>query len=197
MVKLSKQVKKDLKIKFVQLCQRNSKDNYQKLADAVSKLSGLQHNSVYWFDKLSKNPTAEDIKRQLKELKKDPKIQNIELTASYITVTTAPIKIKHKDTTYFLGNFLIKITKNGYVMFENKTMPVFHKLFEQNVKFDHPNILFNTVVVGNIVKALPEIIGSKNFLLAIKLCIQHISSYKEESAFAPIDLWPVFKPIEK
>lgn len=187
--------------RFVELCKKYKGARHIETlrSDIVSIQEKVQR---YQQELMIKIRESEQKERMLRSLESDmlsssmqfekefeticahPDVEEILIGDPMLVVHTKPISIKYDKGTYLIGRFKISLCLNG----EKSIVTMLNddnRIRKGDNWYDHPHVKNEKPCLGNISKALPELIAEHRYFTAISVCIQFLKSYTKSDEYGP------------
>ncbi|MFA5103546.1 MAG: hypothetical protein WC525_10405 [Candidatus Thermoplasmatota archaeon] len=113
-------------------------------------------------------------------------VKDVRITDKVIHVYTDMIQIRHKGTTYNIGEFKIDIHTDGSeggVRVFNLTRPIAGQLAHPHIKID------GHCCLGNIKEGVHKLLAEYQYVVLAQLMITFLQSYNSENPYGRVTLW--------
>ena len=114
-----------------------------------------------------------------------PGVTSVEVEQGRLVVGTEPVEIRWSGTSYALGAYRLVLDLAGDVRIEsvNKLGP--------KAAWDHPHVQDGLPCLGNLREGVLKLIAEYELALAVQVLLDFLATYQPESAYTPIENWPV------
>lgn len=168
----------DMLQKEIDSLQKYVQDFQQKIVGAIRQveekrrmLRSLENDNLF---------SSVHFEKEFESIRVHSDVEEILIGDSVLAVHTKPIFISYQGTEYHIGRFIISLCLDG-----KERLVAMHNRDRRVGNFDHPHVKNRDPCLGNISKALPELIAEHRYSVAIALCIQFLKSYEKSADYAP------------